>query len=78
MRDGFLDSKVQRMNYAIGIPKGLRISKMKNLLLNDFYKEKRHIVYFLPKFHPELNLVEHRAKDLTASIVYHQYFIHYF
>lgn len=25
MRDGFWDGNVQKMNYAIGIPKGLRV-----------------------------------------------------
>ena len=25
MRDGFWDGKVQKMNYALGIPKGMRV-----------------------------------------------------
>ena len=29
MRDGFWEGKVQKMNYAIGIPKGLRVGLQK-------------------------------------------------
>ena len=85
MRDGFWDGKVQRMNYAIGIPKGLRVileergvnthgmngdqmreilgshqdfKNEKSLIERFLGEEKKHIVYFLPKFHPELNPIE--------------------
>ncbi len=85
MRDGFWDGKVQRMNYAIGIPKGLRVileergintqgmngnqmreilgehedfKNEKSLIERFLVEEKKHIVYFLPKFHPELNPIE--------------------
>ena len=73
------------MNYAIGIPKGLRViieergidikgmngdqmheilgshedfKKEKSLIERYLGEEKKHIVYFLPKFHPELNPIE--------------------
>ena len=85
MRDGFWSGKVQRMNYAIGIPKGLRVileergvdtqgmngdqmreilgghedfRNEKSLIERFLTEEKKHIVYFLPKFHPELNPIE--------------------
>ena len=85
MRDGFWDGKIQRMNYAIGIPKGLRVAleerginthgmngdqmreilrghedfkNEKSLIERFLVEEKKHIVYFLPKFHPELNPIE--------------------
>jgi len=85
MHDGFYDGKVQKMNYAIGIPKGLRVileergvnthgmnaDRMREVLsgYSDFKNEKSrierlltedhgHIMYYLPKFHCELNPIE--------------------
>ena len=84
-RDGLYNGKVQHMNYAIGIPKGLRVvleergintqgmvgdemreisgshadfKNEKSLIERFLVEEKKHIVYFLPKFHPELNPIE--------------------
>ena len=83
--DGLWNGKVQRMNFAIGVPKGLRnvleergvntrgmngdqmrevlgshsdFKNEKSLIERFLAEEKRHIVYFLPKFHPELNPIE--------------------
>lgn len=85
MRDGWWGGKPQKMNYAIGIPKGLRVvleerdvdtrgmnaDQMRAILGShpDFKgekstverfltEEKKHIAYFLPKYHPELNPIE--------------------
>ena len=85
MRDGFWNGKIQHMNYAIGIPKGLCVileergidtkgmngdqmreilgshedfKNEKSLIERYLGEEKKHIVYFLPKFHPELNPIE--------------------
>ena len=82
MRDGFWDGKIQHMNYAIGIPKvlrvileergidtkGMNLDQMREILRgHEGFKnkksliegeEKKHIVYFFPKFHPELNPIE--------------------
>ena len=97
MRDGWWGGKPQRMNYAIGIPKGLRVileergvnthemngDRMRAILGShpDFKNEKstvehfltedrKHITYFLPKYHPELNLIERvwaQAKRYTKA-----------
>ena len=97
MRDGFWNGKLQKMNYTIGVPKGLRVvleergvntkglnaDQMREILgrHNDFKheksrverfltEEKHHIVYMLPKFHPELNPIERvwaQAKRYTKA-----------
>ena len=85
MRDGIWDGKPQKMNFALGVPKGLRIvltergidtrkmtvNKMrevvgshpdfkneKSMLERFLVEEKGHIMYYLPKFHCELNPIE--------------------
>ena len=85
MRDGYWNDKLQHLNYAIGIPKGLHVileegdidtngmnedqireilgshkffKNEKSLIERYLGEEKKHIVYFLPKFHPELNPIE--------------------
>jgi len=85
MRMGSFDGKPQSMNFAIGIPKGLRqvltergvdttgmngdemrevlgrypdFRDEKSLIERFLQEEMKHIPYFLPKFHPELNPIE--------------------
>ena len=85
MRDGWWNGKPQKMNYALGVPKGMRVvleergidtcrmngEQMREVLKShpDFRNEKStierflveergHIMYMLPKFPCELNLIE--------------------
>ena len=85
VRDGLWESKPQRMNYAIGIPKGLCVvleeqgvnthgmngdeirailgshpdfKNEKSTVEHFLTEERRHIAYFLPEYHPELNPIE--------------------
>ena len=74
MRDGFYDGKLQHMNYALGIPKGLRVvlgdmRKTMGSCYSDFkfektrverflVEKKKHIAFLLPKYHSELNPIE--------------------
>ena len=97
MRDGWWNGKPQKMNYSLGVPKGLRVvleergvntrsmsaDEMRETLAShpDFkneksrverflMEEKRHIVYMLPKYHPELNPIERvwaQAKRYTKA-----------
>ena len=80
-RDSFWNGKPQKMNSALGIPKGLwavleeqgvstkgmNADQMRQVIGNHsnfkneksraerFLSERHHIVYMLPKYHPELN-----------------------
>ena len=89
MRDGWWNGKPQKMNYSLGVPKGvpkglcvvlegrgvntrsMSADEMSETFVihQDFkneksrverflMEEKLHIVYMLPKYHPELNLIE--------------------
>jgi len=96
MRDTVWGGEVQKMQYALGIPKGMRVileergiatatfkgDDMREILLNhdDFKNEvprvihylrsKGHKVFFLCKFHPELNPIERiwaQSKQYTKA-----------
>ena len=97
MRNGYWNGQPQSMNFALGIPKGMRIvltergvdtsrmnadkmrevlsrfpdfANVKSMLEQYLVEERGHIMYYLPKFHCELNPIERvwaQAKRYTRA-----------